>query len=87
MSAHYDGKIWESWGKVKSDYMALCVTGKGLAKEKLLGDVPMPKGSGLNMLNAVCQLFMEWNIPFDHLIALNFDTTGSCTGPMNGKCA
>ena len=64
--------------------MALCVTGKGLAKEKLLGDVPMPKGSGLNMATAVIQLFREWNIPLDHLIAVDFDTTATCTGPMNG---
>ena len=86
LSAHYDGKIREGWGKVKSDYLALCVTGKGLEKEKLLGDIPMPKGTGLNMRDAIRQLFLDWGIDLDTLLCFNFDTTAALTGPQNGEC-
>ena len=44
---HFDGKIRKQFGQ-KSDFLALCVTGKGLEKEKVLGDIPIPTGSGHN---------------------------------------
>ena len=84
LTAHYDGKIRKAWGQ-KNDYLALCVTGEGLNKEKVLGDVPIPKGSGRNMADAVLKLLEDWRIPLDRIIALSFDTTGSMTGPQQGK--
>ena len=69
---------------MKSDFLALCVTGKGLSKEKLLGDVPIGKGTGKNMADATVKLLREWAIA-SRVIALCFDTTGTNTGPHQGK--
>ena len=82
LEVHFDGKIRKHWG-TKNDFLALCVTGAGMEKEKLLGDIPIPKGSGLNMAMATLQLLIDWGI-FDRVIALCFDTTGSNTGPERG---
>ena len=64
--------------------MALCVTGPGMEKEKLLGDVPLPTGSGRNMATASADLLHEWRIA-ERVIAMCFDTTSSMTGPKSGK--
>ena len=82
VEAHYDGKIRKCWG-VKSDFLALCVTGKGLAKEKVLGDVPIGKGTDRNMATASARLLREWGIA-DRVIAICFDTTASNTGWQSG---
>ena len=58
-----------------------------MAKEKLLGDVPLPKGMGANMANAACKMWRDWKIPFKRLIALGFDTTGTMTGSQQGEAA
>ena len=42
------------WG-TNNDFLGLCVTDARMEKEKLLGDVPIPKGSGLNMAMAILQ--------------------------------
>ena len=83
VQAHYDGKIRKSWG-VSSDYLALCVTGKGLDKEKLLGDVPIGKGTGRNMATASSRLLQEWGLDGKRLLAVGFDTTPSMTGWQSG---
>ena len=80
---HLDGKIRESWGE-KSDYVAVCVTGKGMKKEKFLGDVPIGKGTGRNMATAAVDLLRQWGIA-DRVVAICFDTTGSMTGPDIGE--
>ena len=81
--AHLDGKIRKQWG-TKSDFLALCVTGKGLSKEKVLGDVPLPKGTGRNMATAAVNLFKEWGIDDDQVWGSGFDTTLSMTGHNQG---
>ena len=80
---HFDGKIRKQFGQ-KSDFLALCVTGKGLEKEKVLGDIPIPTGSGHNMSMAVVSLLEKWKLPKDAVIAFCFDTTTSNTGVNNG---
>ena len=80
---HLDGKIRKVWGK-KNDYLALCVTGKGLSKEKILGDVPIGKGTGRNMATACFLLLVQWALA-SRALAIGFDTTGSMTGPDIGK--
>ena len=86
VEAHYDGKIREGWGG-KSDYLAVCVTGKGLSKEKLLGDVPIGKGTGRNMATATMQLLREWGLAKlqpPTVIGICFDTTTTMTGWQSG---
>ena len=84
LTAHDDGKIRQQWG-VKSDFLALCVTGPGMEKEKLLGDIPLPKGTGKNMADATFQLFLAWKVE-NNIVAFGFDTTLSMTGPDKGVC-
>lgn len=81
--AHLDGKIRKN-GALPSDFLALCVTGKGLSKEKVLGDVPIGSGTGRNMSDAAIKLLREWCIA-NRIIAIGFDTTSSMTGHKNGK--
>lgn len=81
---HFDGKIRRQ-NREKFDFLALCVTGEGMEKEKLLGDIPMPTGSGHNMSLAANSMLEEWHIESDAVIALSFDTTSSNTGATNGE--
>ena len=77
-----DGKIRKQWGQ-KIDFLAVCVTGKGMEKEKFLGDVPVPTGSGENMANATYRLLLDWAI-VDATKVFGFDTTTSMTGGKQG---
>ena len=83
MEAQFDGKIRKSWGQ-KSDFLSVCVTGKGMEKEKLLGDIPLPTGTGANMAEAAYGLFCDWGIE-DRIGAFGFDTTTHNTGKDNGE--
>lgn len=80
--AHYDGKIRESWG-VKSDFLAVCVSGKGIEKEKVLGDVPLARGTGRLSASAVVKLLFSWGIE-DRLLGLSFDNCSTNVAPWNG---
>ena len=82
VEVHFDGKIRKQWG-LKNDFLAVCVTGKGMEKEKILGDIPIPKGTGRNMAQAAFQLLVEWGID-DRAFAVGFDTTSAITGPHSG---
>ena len=93
MEAHFDGKIRKQWG-AKNDFLALCVTGKGMDKEKILGDIPIPKGTGKAMAQAVVKMLREWGIDVVDVrenetgpivIAICFDTTSSNTGVEKGN--
>ena len=86
MELHFDGKIRSHW-RERHDFLALSVTGEAMEKEKLLGDILIPTGSGHNMSVAVNTLLAEWGINSDAVIALSFDTTSSNTGVENGKKA
>merc|ERR550534_697539 len=78
LELHFDGKIRKSWGE-KNDYLALCVTGPGMSKEKVLGDIPVPRGTGRNMSTAAVDILDEWGI-LRRAWALAFDTTPTNTG-------
>ena len=54
-----------------------------MENEKLLREIPIPKGSGLNIAMAVLQLLIDWGI-FHRVIALCFVTTASNTGLERG---
>ena len=54
-----------------------------MEKEKLLGDIPLPKGTGKNMADATFQLFLAWKVE-NNIVAFGFDTTLSMTGPDKG---
>jgi hypothetical protein len=81
--AGHDGKIRKQWG-LKNDYIAVCVTGFGMAKEKILGDIPISKGTGELIAKAVWKLFTEWGI-ISRIFGLGFDTTSTNTGCDLGK--
>jgi hypothetical protein len=81
--AQFDGKIRKSWGE-KFDYVALCVIGVAMEKEKVLGDMPIDRGTGENMAQSVNTLFHEWGIA-DRIIGVAGDTTSSNTGCDIGK--
>ena len=82
LEIHFDGKIRKQWGQ-KNNFLALCVTGKGMEKEKVLGDIPIARGTGKNMASAVLQMLNDWGVA-DRVIALCFDTTSSNTGTNQG---
>jgi hypothetical protein len=93
LEAHFYGKIRKQWG-AKNDFLALCVTGKGMDKEKILGDIPIPKGTGKAMAQAVVKMLREWGIDVVDVredgsgpivIAICFDTTSSNTGVEKGN--
>jgi hypothetical protein len=81
--AGYDGKIRKQWG-VKSDFIGLFVIGYGMEKEKVLGDIPIPEGTGKNMAEAVRDLFIAWGI-LSRVFGLCSDTTSSNLGRHIGK--
>ena len=80
--AHFDGKRRKQHGEW-NDFLAVCVTGKGLEKEKFLGDIPIEKGTGKLIAENVYKLLSEWNIDWQ-VISLSFDTTSCNTGSING---
>ena len=82
VQVHIDGKIRKSWGE-KHDFLAVCVTGEGMEKEKILGDIPMPRGTGLNMAEAAFKLLLDWGL-VKKVLAIGFDTTTSNTGRERG---
>ena len=83
MEVHFDGKIRKQWG-LRNDFLAVCVTGKGMAKEKFLGDVPIPEGTGKKMAETVWKLLQDWGIA-SRMFAICFDTTSSNTGCERGN--
>jgi hypothetical protein len=52
-------------------------------KEKILGDVPIPRGTRRNMAEAAFALFVQWVIA-DFIKGVSFDTTSSNTGSELG---
>ena len=80
---HFDGKLRTAWGK-KSDYIAVCVTGHGMAKEKVLSDIAIKSGTGAAMAWSVFKVLEDWGIE-DRVIGISTDSTGSNTGSNNGE--
>ena len=54
-----------------------------MAKEKVLGDLPIAQGTGKKMAEASMKLFRQWGIT--NIIGLGHDTTSSNTGSLIGK--
>jgi hypothetical protein len=81
--ANYDEKKRKQYNE-KFEFLAVCVTGWGMAKEKVLGDVPISRGTGKNMAVASMDLFKQWGIA-NNIIGLGHDTTSSNTGAWTGK--
>ena len=45
----------------------------------------IPYGTGLSMTRALVDVIHEWEIPFDHIIGMSWDTTASNTGRLQGS--
>ena len=75
----------EKSGKVldTSDFIAVCVTGEGMKEEKVLGDVPIPHGTGRAMADAVIQLLALWGLE-ERVIAVGIDSCFGNMGPIKG---
>ena len=65
-----------------------------MEKEKILGDIPIPRGTGKAMAQAVVKMLREWGIDVVDVregedgpivIAICFDTTSSNTGVEKGN--
>ena len=82
LTCHFDGKLRKEWGK-KRDFIAICVTGFGIDKEKFLADAPLESGTGAAMAWEVFRVLEEWGID-DRVIAFSTDSTSSNTGIDNG---
>jgi hypothetical protein len=83
LQAGWDGKIRKQWG-IKSDFLGLNVIGYGMEKKKVLGDIPIPEGTGDMMASTVNRLLREWGI-WSRVFGIQFDTTSSNTGCNIGK--
>jgi len=59
--AHFDGERRKQRGQIK-DFLAVCVTGSGMDKEKLLGDIPISDGTGKQIAENVLKLLQEWKL-------------------------
>ena len=82
LTCHFDGKQRKEWGK-KHDFIAICVTGAGMEKEKFLADAPLESGTGAAMAWEVFRVLEDWAID-KRIIAFSTDSTSSNTGIDNG---
>ena len=55
--------------------------------EQLLAIPSLAEGTGEAMALAIANLLRDWQIPFDMIGGMVFDTTSSNTGSKNGACA
>lgn len=68
-------------GKEKVDRMPVIITQR--SGSHLLGIPKLNSGTGAACVNAVYDLAVDWNT-IDSLVGMNFDTTASNTGEING---
>ena len=62
----------------------MCVTGYGMEKEKVLGDIPVTLGTGKKIAETIFDTLKLWGIS-SNVVGLSFDTTSSNTGCHMGK--
>lgn len=82
LAAPFDGKRRKQREQML-DFLAVCVTGYGMDKEKLLGEIPISDGIGEQIVQNVLRLLQEWNIE-KNIVGLSFDTTSAITGSETG---
>ena len=86
VSLHWDGKTLTIKGKIKSNRIAVYLTGTdGQRYRKLLGIPETPSGSGEAEAGVVKKALMDWDVKKE-CINLVFDTTSSNSSPEVGAC-
>ena len=86
VSLHWDGKTLTVRGKIKSNRIAVYLTGTdGQKYRKLLGIPETPSGSGEAEAKVVKKAMMDWDVK-EQCINLVFDTTSSNSSPEVGAC-
>ena len=86
VSLHWDGKTLTVRGKIKSNRIAVYLTGTdGQRYRKLLGIPETMSGSGAAEANVVSKTLIDWDVKKE-CINLVFDTTSSNSSPEVGAC-
>ena len=86
---HWDGKTLQKKGKIKSNRVAVHISGLGSETEqvqKLLGIPEAPSGGGADEFSIVDKALEKWGVSGEAVVGMVFDTTASNTGKNNGCC-
>ena len=86
LQVQWDGKQMPDTSNSRQnvDRLPVIVSGNGI--EQLLAIPKLTHGTGQAMAVAITNLLRDWNIPFDMIGGMVFDTTSSNTGGNNGAC-
>ena len=86
VSLHWDGKTLKMKGKIKSNRVAVYISGTdGEKVRKLLGIPETKDGSGKEEAVVIKQAMVKWDVK-GQCINLVFDTTSSNSSPSVGAC-